>query len=329
MGVVISRDFMESETLRTNEYEKECLTCGKKFTTLNERRLYCCDNCKAAHYRNKRKVKYPKICPICGKKFIAQRSIDVYCSRECYEHSKVNYRNEHKVIRESVNKVCPWCGKEFVTKVHKKIYCSRECKEKAYNYSHREQQRQKARIYYAKNKDKYKNWEEANREKRLRQKHEYYLNHKEEKKEYAELNKERIRVNKRNLHHKNKKDPNYRLLRKCRDFVHRCLTSTKLYRTHSILGYTPEDLRRHLENNFYGDMNWEVQNWEIHHIKPLDTFNFVNEDGTDNYDAIREANCLSNLIPLLKEDHKQVTAIYNSRGKWLSRQEIKELIVGE
>ena len=75
-------------------------------------------------------------------------------------------------------------------------------------------------------------------------------------------------------------------------------------------------------------MNWEVQDWEIHHIKPLDTFNFLNEDGTDNYNTIKEANCLNNLMPLFKEDHKKVTAVYNSEGRWLNRQEIEQIIIG-
>lgn len=311
------------------EYTRICPECGKEFTTSNKRKIRCCSNCNAAAYRNRNRVKHEKVCPICGKKFVANRSIDVYCSRECYEKSKIIYRRTHRVLKEQREKTCPICGNKFIGKNSQKRYCSKRCRWKAYHNEHSEELLKKARAHYYKNKEYYKKWEEENREKRLRQKHEYYLQHKEEKKEYAELNKERIRVSKRKLHHKNKKDPNYRLLRKCRDFVHRCLTGTKLYRTHSILGYTPEELRKHLEANFYGTMNWEVQNWEIHHIKPLDTFNFLNEDGTDNYDVIREANCLSNLIPLLKDDHKKVTAVYNSSGKWLSRQEIEQMFVGD
>ena len=52
-------------------------------------------------------------------------------------------------------------------------------------------------------------------------------------------------------------------------------------------------------------------------------------DGTDNYNVIREANSLDNLIPLLREDHKKVTAVYNSEGRWLSRQEIEQMFIGD
>lgn len=299
---------------KTKEYTKVCPVCGKEFTTLNNRKKYCCANCNAAAYRDRNRVKHLKVCPMCGKEFSARRSIDVYCSKECYEESKVIYRREHRVIKEAFKKMCPVCGKEFVGKTSRKMYCSRKCKEIAYKQKHSEELRKRSRARYHSNKEYFKKWEEANKEKRLRQKREYYLAHKEEKKEYAELNRERIRTNSRNLYHKNKKDPNYRLLRKCRDFVHRCLSSKKLHNTRKVLGYTPQELRDHLESFFYGGMNWEVQNWEIHHIKPLTTFNFLNEDGTDNYETIREANCLDNLVPLFKEDHKKLTAMYTSEG---------------
>ena len=314
---------------KIEEYVKICPVCGKEFSTSNERRKYCCANCNAAAYRNRNRVKHEKVCPICGKKFNARRSIDVYCSKECYEESKVIYRHTHKVLKKQVSKICPVCGKEFVGKNSRKTYCCRKCKEIAYKQLHSEELREKSKARYHENKEYFKKWEEANHEKRLRQKREHYLKHKEEKKEYAELNKERIRANNRNLHHKNKKKPEYRLLRKCRDFVHRCLKSTKLHRTSAILGYTPEELKKHLESNFYGDMSWEVQNWEIHHIRPLTTFNFLNEDGTDNYDAIREANCFNNLVPLFEEDHKKLTAMYTSEGKWLSKEEIRQMFIGE
>ena len=310
-------------------YKRICPVCGKEFTALDKRKVYCHPNCTAAAYRDRHRVKHEKVCPICGKKFTTCRSADVYCSKECYEESKVIYRHTHKVIKEQVKKTCPVCGKEFIGKNSRRTYCSRKCQYKAYKDVHLEEILKKSRARYHENKEYYKKWEEANKEKRARQRHEYYIAHKEEIKERAELNKERRRVNSRNLYHKNKKDPNYRLLRKCRDFVHRCLTSKKLYSTRKVLGYTPNDLREHLEANFYGNMNWEVQNWEIHHIRPLTTFNFLNEDGTDNYEAIKEANCLDNLIPLLEEDHKKLTALYTSEGKWLSKEEIQQMFIGD
>lgn len=316
------------ENAKVTEYKKVCPVCGKEFTTTNKRKIHCCANCRAAFYRDKHRNVYKKVCLICGKEFTVNRCLNVYCSKECYEKSKVIYRHTHKVVKEKVKKMCPVCGKEFVTSVYNKRYCSRKCQRQDYRSNHLEEIRKKSRINYYKNKDWYKKWEEANKEKRTRQRHDYYIAHKEEIKERAEQNKERIRVNKRNLHHKNRQNLNYRLLRKCRDFVHRCLKSTKLYRTNAILGYTPEELRNHLESNFYGNMSWDAQDWEIHHIKPVDTFNFLNEDGTDNYKVIKEANCLDNLIPLFKEDHKKVTALYNSEGKWLSKEEIQQMFIG-
>ena len=313
---------------KVTEYKKICPVCGKEFITTNSRKKYCCANCDATAYRDRHRVKHEKICPICGKKFVVNRRLNVYCSRECYEKSKVIYRKEHRVLKEQLEKVCPVCGRKFVGKNSRRTYCSKECQCQAYKENHKEELLKKHRARYYENKEYYKKWEEANKEKRARQRHEYYVAHKEEIKERAILNKERRRIYSRNLHHKNKKKPVYRLIRKCRDFVHRCLNNKKLYRTYKILGYTPNDLRKHLEINFYGNMNWEVQDWDIHHIRPLDTFNFLNEDGTDNYDVIREANNLDNLIPLFKEDHKKVTALYLSENRYLSKEEIKQMFMG-
>ena len=119
---------MEIRMPKAKEYIRICPECGKEFSTLNKRKVYCCDNCKASAYRNRHRVKSEKICPICGKKFVANRSIDVYCSRECYEESKVIYRRTHRVLKKQTEKICPVCGKKFIGKSSRKVYCSRDCK---------------------------------------------------------------------------------------------------------------------------------------------------------------------------------------------------------
>jgi len=36
-----------------NALRKECKYCGKEFTTMEQRRKYCCNACKTNYHRNK------------------------------------------------------------------------------------------------------------------------------------------------------------------------------------------------------------------------------------------------------------------------------------
>lgn len=67
-------------------------------------------------------------------------------------------------------------------------------------------------------------------------------------------------------------------------------------------GYTLEELRRHLEQQFAPGMTWENRGkvWEIDHIRPL--AGFVIPDA--ECPAFREAWGLTNLRPLLKADNR-------------------------
>ena len=73
------------------------------------------------------------------------------------------------------------------------------------------------------------------------------------------------------------------------------LKGNKNYRHwETLVGYTMNDLKSHLEKQFYDDMTWENygQYWHIDHIIPLSWF----KDELD----FNEAWKLSNLQPLKK-----------------------------
>ena len=50
----------------------------------------------------------------------------------------------------------------------------------------------------------------------------------------------------------------------------------------------------------------DIKNYDIHHIKPLATFNFINEDGSTNLEEVRKSFTPENLILLTKEEHKEI-----------------------
>lgn len=81
-----------------------------------------------------------------------------------------------------------------------------------------------------------------------------------------------------------------------RDMVSRALARAgkeKSDRTHEILGYSPNDLARHIESLFAPGMTWENRRkWHIDHIRPLSSFDLSTIEG------VRNANSLHNLRPI-------------------------------
>lgn len=70
--------------------------------------------------------------------------------------------------------------------------------------------------------------------------------------------------------------------------------------TEKLLGYTPEQLRVHLESLFSSDMSWENHGkgpgkWHIDHVRPISSFPIVT--------SVRDVNALSNLQPMWEEEN--------------------------
>ena len=76
----------------------------------------------------------------------------------------------------------------------------------------------------------------------------------------------------------------------------RRIGSTKEKKTIEILGYSSEDLKKHMESLFLDGMSWENWGeWQIDHIKPVSSF--TKEDDP------KMVNGLTNLQPLWKRDN--------------------------
>lgn len=82
-------------------------------------------------------------------------------------------------------------------------------------------------------------------------------------------------------------------------------------KTFELLGYTPEELRVHIERQFLPGMSWSnVGEWHIDHIIPLSSFVIRSKDDPE----LRLAWALSNLRPLwasenLSKGSKRVTLL--------------------
>lgn len=145
-------------------------------------------------------------------------------------------------------------------------------------------------------------------------------NRKNSKKNYA-LNTEKIKLQQKkyrqnlqskiakNLREKSyyqkiKNDPTFKLNRAMSFGIWRSLKSNKDGKSWlSLVDYTLDKLRQHLQNQFKAGMHWNNHGaiWHIDHIKPICSFNF------DSVNDINFKECwsLSNLRPLFITENLQ------------------------
>jgi hypothetical protein len=131
-----------------------------------------------------------------------------------------------------------------------------------------------------------------NQEKILQQKAEYRKENSEINKIWRKNNREKINNNSKKYKRKNKHIEIWRGL------VYRTIkyfNTIKEGHTIDMLGYSALEFKKHIENQFLHDMNWNNHGevWEVDHIYPLTKF----EKDTD----VKIVNALSNLRPLYKE----------------------------
>jgi hypothetical protein len=92
----------------------------------------------------------------------------------------------------------------------------------------------------------------------------------------------------------------YKLKQNQKSYIHQQLKNnnlTKNNNTDKYLGCSIEQLKKWLEFQFNGDMNWINKSWQIDHIIPVSLFNLKNED------EIKIAFNWTNMQPLLKKDN--------------------------
>ena len=97
-------------------------------------------------------------------------------------------------------------------------------------------------------------------------------------KDWRRKNPERDRKHKRDYQRKRKhRDPAFKLLCGLRRDICRALNrKKKSKKTFALFGYTPNELKAHLESKFTEKMSWENYGtyWHIDHIVPISFFDF-------------------------------------------------------
>jgi len=123
--------------------------------------------------------------------------------------------------------------------------------------------------------------------------------HREERK------KEAMRKGIRRYKRKSREDVVFRIAENISNQVHQAMKGIqKNKRTFKSLGYTPEELKQHLERLFKKGMNWDnygINGWHIDHIIPKTEFPFTSLDDKN----FKKCWSLDNLQPLWADENRK------------------------
>jgi hypothetical protein len=124
---------------------------------------------------------------------------------------------------------------------------------------------------------------------------------KENSRKWKENNRERWRANRRRQEMNKRQTPIGKLLNSLHCGVYAQLkTGKKGKRSFSLLGYSPDELKKHLEKQFKENMSWEnYGEWHIDHIIPISVFNINSSEDID----FKRCWSLNNLRPLWAIDN--------------------------
>ncbi len=137
--------------------------------------------------------------------------------------------------------------------------------------------------------------------KRYKIDNDFRLMHIKAKNNWVKNNPEKVKLQKKRYYEEAKLDSFYRLKMNIRNSINKSLKRNKNgYHWENLVGYTLEDLKKHLAKQFVNEMSWEnYGQWHIDHIIPVSVFNFKKPNDID----FRKCWDLKNLRPLWKEEN--------------------------
>jgi hypothetical protein len=122
--------------------------------------------------------------------------------------------------------------------------------------------------------------------------------HRERTREYARVyrnvNKELVCTYYKKYDKKRRSDPSFRASSNISRQIRKALCGEKLYSWEKIVGYSQQDLRKHLESQFDVYMSWDNYGayWHIDHIQPQSDFSL------NDIEQLKACWALANLRPL-------------------------------
>jgi hypothetical protein len=292
-----------------------CTKCDKPLPATNEFFYKC----------KKVKIGLAAICKACSRRNYFDNREQYSVARKLYWENNKDYFNAKSKQFRLDN---PELSKEHAHRSYWKNRDARIERKKQYYLENKDVENAKSRGYYLKHREEILAWhkeyrerpEVARRAKIFNRK--YYLEHiddfRENNRRWRKENRDRknkrereYRRNKPDVAHawdkryrdKVKEEPSWVINGRMSSGIRASLVGGKDGRSwESLVGYTKNDLKKHLEKQFVDGMNWErFMNGEIHidHIIPKSAFNFITYDDLD----FRRCWALDNLQPLWAKDN--------------------------
>lgn len=238
-------------------------------------------------------------CKNCGS--IAERTKRVsreYCGDACYAERKRMLR------RACQDPVCEICGTEFKRTGNRQKYCA-ACKvvrarqyKRNYNALNDEHVTAQRREYMAKARAR-------DPDKARNRDRDWLARHKDEVNAKRRSPERRAKAARR-LRERSRRDPRLVVHNRMASAIYQAIRDGKAGRKwEAIVGYSLDDLCRHLERQFQPGMTWEnMGRWHIDHIIPKALFEYrCAED-----EGFRAAWALTNLRPLWASENQAKSA---------------------
>lgn len=182
-------------------------------------------------------------------------------------------------------------------------------------YKNKEQRAKYQREWRKKNKEKVKEYQRnyvkkniikyRTYQKKYRKQNDFYNKYKEKSKEYQKRWKKKnpsyVKIYKRN---KKMKDKDFLIKERLRSHLRRIFVRYILLQKKNSSSKYGIDYLKIIEN--LKPFPKDLENYEIHHIKPLKEFKFVNEQGLINEKEIKEAFKPENHQLVSIEEHKKI-----------------------
>ena len=207
----------------------------------------------------------------------------IECTR-CHKSKDISLFTKNKSKKNGINTWCAECTKDYNSLYYPKH------KEKSRQYAKDNADRIKKRM-----REYRMVYLEVNKDKIRQKKKEYYERH------YKEARREKMALNAR------KRRAEGRVCKLNRNMslaVWRSLVYQKKgMKWETLVGYTIDQLRHHLEKQFTEGMTWDnygINGWEIDHIIPLSIFNINGPESK----GFKKAWALNNLRPLWASDNR-------------------------
>ncbi len=217
-----------------------------------------------------------------------------YCSDECAKERK-------RLIRAGrIARLCQLCGMNIGALPSRAKFCA-SCKPLArqkytrdYNAANLEDVRDERRRYMA-------DLARANPEGKRQAQRAWRIKHREKLNAQKRTPEYRIKAAAR--FRELNKLPKYNLHNRMASAIYQAIRKNKAGRKWEMLvGYTLEDLMRHIERQFTKGMSWQnIGKWHIDHVRPRAMFNYE----TAEDEGFKECWALWNLRPLWAKDNQK------------------------